>query len=558
MQATADALVSERALLEQRTDALSKTLQHIDQGILMVDRSGTVAVYNKQVVTMLDLPEELLASQPPFSAVLEHQWRSAEFARTDRTLQDFVRAGGIMDRPQHYERERPNGMAIEVHSQPLEGGGIVRTFTDITQRKLAQMAIERAALFDELTGLPNRLALLRALETWRNAPEGTISLLSISLDRFRLLNNARGHETGDQVLVEAARRLSSERAGDDVVSRVGGDEFAVFHVQRGDDSEPEELPKRLLKRLEEPYVVDGVTLSITASIGVVWADAEASPATLLRQADVALSRAKDAGGDQVAYYTPSMTVAREERFQLEQSLREALGANTFTLAYQPIIAVESGEIVGYESLLRWVDPVRGNISPATFIPIAEATGLIVPLGRKALVWACFEAASWPNERSVAVNLSPAQFERGKIVETVREVLARSGLAPQRLELEITEGMLLEQTGLVLETMTALREIGVGLTIDDFGAGHAGLSYLRRFPFKKMKIDGSFVRSLGKDSASDAIVEAMLLLGKRLNMRVVAEGVETEEQLEQLRRMRCPYVQGYLTGRPMAPELARGL
>lgn len=555
LQAAAEAVKARAASLEARINALTTTLNHVDQGILMVDGSGTLSVYNGRVAEMLGLPEEMLASRPPFTTVLQHQWETQEFRRTDTTFQDFVRAGGILDRPQFYERERPNGIAIEVRSQPLQGGGMVRTFTDVTARKLAQSMIERAALYDELTGLPNRLSLQRILEKRSGAPpqDGATTLLYLSLDRFRLLNDARGHDTGDLILVEVAKRLKAVCAADDMVCRVGGDTFAILQA-----SEAESLPDRILRALDEPHVIDGVRLSITSSIGVVVAEASTPAAKLLRNADIALNRARDAGRNQVSHYTPSMTAAREERFQLEQSLRDAIGGDGFRLWYQPIVAVETGAIIGYEALLRWFDRSRGEVSPGLFIPVAEATGMIVTLGRSALEWACFEAASWSNDRTVSVNLSPAQFQGDDIVATVRDVLARSGLPPERLDLEVTEGILLENTGPVLETMTALQRIGVGLTLDDFGAGHAGLSYLRRFPFQKMKIDGSFVRSLGKDIESDAIVEAILLLGRRLNMRVVAEGVETEEQLEHLRRMHCLYVQGYLTGRPMAAELAREL
>lgn len=560
LEATVVALKAGEAALEERTAVLSTTLQHIDQGIFMIDAAGIVVVHNQRVVDMLGLPAELLASRPLFNEILKYQWETQEFSKTAKNLQDFVRAGGIVDTPQLYERERPNGMRIEVRSLPLAGGGVVRTFTDITERKRAQALVERAAMVDELTGLPTRLALQRRLQMQlaTTSEDRPLHLIYLNLDRFRLLNDARGHDIGDRILVAVAGRLANLCGAEDMVCRVGGDEFAILRTGPPGPAEGDDFPGQLLTAVSEAHVIDGGEVSITASIGVVRAEASASPGTLLRNADIALNRAKDAGRNQACHYTPSMTAAREHRFQLEQSLREAVRNSAFRLAYQPIIAVESGQIVGYEALLRWTDRFRGEVSPGEFIPIAESTGLIVPLGRSALEWACFEAASWPTQRTVAVNLSPAQFQGDNIVKVVRDVLARSGLAPERLELEVTEGMLLENTGPVLQTMQELQHLGVALTLDDFGAGHAGLSYLKRFPFKKMKIDGSFVRNLGRDRVSDAIVEAILLLGKRLNMRVIAEGVETEAQLEQLRRMECPYVQGYLTGRPMPPEQARVL
>jgi diguanylate cyclase (GGDEF)-like protein len=434
------ALAAQRAgeiALEERTGALDTTLQHIDQGILMIDAAGVVVVYNHRVTEMLGLPTELLAARPNFDEILKYQWETQEFSRTTKSLQDFVRSGGIVAAPQLYQRERPNGMSLEVRSQPLVGGGVVRTFTDITESKRAQALVERAAMVDELTGLPTRLALERKLQLQlATLPDDRpVNLLHLNLDRFRLLNDARGHEIGDRVLVAVAGRLNQFCESDDIVCRVGGDEFAILWT--GSRKAADDFPDRLLAALSEAHVVDGVEVSITASIGVVRVEPNASPATLIRTADIALNRAKDGGRNQVCHYAPSMTVAREQRFQLEQSLREAVKNNAFRLAYQPIIAVESGAIVGYEALLRWKDRLRGEISPGEFIPIAETTGLIVPLGRSALEWACFEAASWPTNRTVAVNLSPAQFQGDNIVEAVQDVLTRSGLAPERLELEVT-------------------------------------------------------------------------------------------------------------------------
>lgn len=557
---TADALREGEKLLAERSATLDTTLQFMDQGILMVDASGRVAAYNHRVVEMLGIPDELLSRQPQFREVLQFQWETGEFSRTGQTLREFVRAGGMLDRPQVYSRERPDGRTIEVRSLPLPGGGIVRTYTDITERKHAEALVERAALFDELTGLPNRLSLRQELERrLREAPSGAgLALFCLNLDRFRLVNDARGYEAGDRLLGEVGRRIKATTGSDDFVSRTGGDEFAVLHAFDMDQEAVSALGERLLQVLAEPHVINGVRLAVTASIGVAVATEDATTDTLLRNADIAMYRAKDSGRNQVCRYAPAMAAAQQERFQLEQALREALGTPAFRLEYQPIVSLETDAIAGYEALVRWTDRARGEVSPGRFIPVAEATGLIVPLGRFVLETACFEAARWRNACTVAVNLSPVQFQGDHLLDLVEDVLQRSGLSPDRLELEVTEGVLLEDTGAVHETMLALRELGVSLTLDDFGTGHAGLSYLRRFPFDKMKIDRSFICNLGQDQGSDAIVEAILLLGQRLGMRVVAEGVEEQSQLDQLRRMRCPYVQGYLTGRPVAAEIARAL
>ena len=559
LEATAVALRGGEKLLAERSSTLSTTLQYIDQGIMMVDANNTVAVYNQRVVEMLGLPDELLSTHPPFSAVLEYQWASGEFERTTGSVVDLVRSGGMRREPHVYQRERPNGQVLEIRSLPLPGGGIVRTYSDITERKRSQARIEHAALFDELTGLANRMSFREELER-RLADsieaEG-LAVLYLNLDRFRLLNDARGHEVGDQVLIETARRLTASVPPGSVVGRAGGDEFAVLH-SAGSAPNAAALGKRLLQVLSEPHSIGDVRLAVGVSIGIATAPPGASTDTVLRNADIAMYRAKDGGRNQIREYEPAMAVAQQERFHLEQSLREALAAKSFRMAYQPIVSLENDSIAGYEALLRWTDDRHGEILPSVFIPVAEAIGLIVPLGRLALEWACFEAASWTNARTVAVNLSPAQFHDDRLIETVRDVLYRSGLAPERLEFEVTEGMLLENTQSVLDTMRALREIGVALTLDDFGTGHAGLSSLRRFPFGKIKIDRSFVANLGNNRESDAIVEAVLFLGARLNLRVVAEGVEFVAQLEHLRRMHCPFVQGYLTGRPTTPEIARAL
>ena len=379
-------------------------------------------------------------------------------------------------------------------------------------------------------------------------------LLLLRLDQFRMLDHARGRDVGDLVLVEVGRRLHEVCSPGGQVSRVDRDGFAVLSV----GTEPDHLPGRLLRVLAEPVVVEGGPISVTASIGVAAVTPGVPAAVLLQRADIALEHARQSGGNRISAYTQAMMTAEQERFALEQSLRDSVGSRAFRLVYQPIVDIEQDRVVGFEALLRWTNPVHGDVSPGLFIPMAEATGSIVPLGQSALNAACLEAAGWTNGRTIAVNLSPVQLRDSAIVATVRDVLAGSGLAPARLELEVTEGMLLENTDAVRETLGALGRLGVTLTLDDFGAGHAGLSYLGRFPFQKLKIDGSFIRRLGRDREADAIVEAVLLIGRRLELSVIAESVETVEQLERLRALQCRLVQGFLTGRPMEAAAARVL
>lgn len=552
------ALRAHEKLLADRSAALSTTLRYIDQGIMMVDASEHVVVYNQQALDILQIPEEVLANRPAFQDVLEYQWQHNEFARVGIDLLAFIKAGGMARTPHLYQRERPTGQIIEIRSLPMPAGGMVRTYTDITERKRAQAQIERAALFDDLTGLPNRFSLRQQLDSdMRDHAEG-VSLLYLNLDRFRLLNDALGHVIGDELLKSVAVRLKKTVGAGDVVARTGGDEFAVTHLIDAAQDRSSEFGAALLRALCEPYTIGDRSVTVTVSIGIAVSSAGMGRDTLLRNADIAMYRAKDAGRKQICRYEPAMAAAQQERFGIEQSLRQALGTPALRLAYQPILSLRNDTIVGFEALLRWNDEKRGDISPASFIPIAESTGLIVPLGRSALIWACTEAANWSKPHTVAVNLSPAQFLGDDLLQLVRTTLDRARLPPNRLELEVTEGMLLQDTGAVKETMFALRDLGVSLTLDDFGTGHAGLSYLRRFPFQKFKIDRSFVRNLGRSREADTIVEEMLLLARRLDLRVVAEGVELESQLDRLRELGCDYVQGYLTGRPVMAEVARGL
>ena len=328
------------------------------------------------------------------------------------------------------------------------------------------------------------------------------------------------------------------------------------------------LAARLIAAVAEPFDIDGHRLSVGLSIGIAtFPDSGKDAAELGRNADIALYRAKDSGRNTFRVFDPTMDRQQQARFLLEQDLRAAVAPpgpyGNFHLDFQPVFDMRStnarhGKVAGFEALLRWPHSSRGLVSPTEFVPLAEATGLILPLGRWVLEAACQEAARWPAPLRVAVNLSPLQFREDGLLQAVTAALARTGLPPERLELEVTEGLLLEDSGEVLQTMYALQDLGISISLDDFGTGHAGLSYLRRFPFDKVKIDRSFIHNLREDSQSGAIVEAILLLTRRLGLDVVAEGVETEVQLNLLRHLHCPMVQGYLTGRPMAAADARRL
>jgi len=429
-------------------------------------------------------------------------------------------------------------------------------------RKVTEERIRFVAHHDDLTQLSNRLMfqerLNKALATARSGNHG-FALLCLDLDGFKLVNDTRGHGIGDAVLVAVAQRLRDNIRDGDTVARTGGDEFAIVQSCAGQPSAATALAQRLLQAISEPFELQGRRSVIGVSIGIaLYPQDGESPDSLLRNADTALYQAKEAGRNTFRIFNKIMQVHQQERVLIEQDLRDAIEGRHFTLAYQPVCESISLRIVGFEALLRWSHRLRGPIQPDQFIPLAETSGLIVPLGRWALESACAEAATWDPPVSLSVNLSPLQFRQPDLPQQIADVLERTGLPAERLDLEVTEGLLLEESDLVLKTMRRLKEKGIRITLDDFGTAYASLSYLRRFPFDRIKIDKSFIRGICDDDSTLAIVQAILSLGDRLNLAVVAEGAETERELDVLRKLGCRLVQGYLSGRPMVGQRIRAL
>ncbi len=415
---------------------------------------------------------------------------------------------------------------------------------------------------DALTGLAGRDELRRRIAAQLgSAQRGAdgFAVLCIDLDRFKAVNDTLGHPVGDALLRKVADRLMKAARKEDLVARLGGDEFAIVQVGAGQPEEAEALAARLVDLVGRTYVVDGHMLNIGASVGVAVAPANGDDAdVLLKNADLALYRAKADGRGMFRFFEPSMDAKMQARRSLELDLRRALALKEFDLAYQPQVSAHGGVVTGFEALLRWDHPERGRVSPADFIPLAEEIGLIGPIGEWVLRTACAEAARWPDSISLAVNLSPVQFRGAKLVTTVTSALAQSGLPANRLELEITEGALLDNTDAVLSVLNALRELGVSISMDDFGTGYSSLSYLQKFPFTKIKIDQSFVRQMEESADCSAIVRAVIALGRSLGMKTTAEGVETEGQRDRIRAEGCTEIQGYLTGRPMCAADAAAL
>ena len=420
--------------------------------------------------------------------------------------------------------------------------------------------ISYLANHDPLTDLPNRTVFadrLRQAQRQADRDGADVSVLCLDLDHFKDVNDTLGHHAGDRLLQQTAERLRTCLRDVDTLARMGGDEFAVVQVDARGPEGAAALACRIVEALTQPFDLDGHDAIVNTSIGIAfYPDDGADPETLLRNADTALYRAKAEGRGLYMFFEEAMNVELQARKALERDLRQALVEGQFELHYQPQMDLAHARIVGVEALLRWPHPERGNVSPADFIPLAEETGLILPLGEWVLRTACREAVAW-SDLSVAVNLSPTQFRQADLADTVAGILAETGLDPNRLELEITEGVLLQDTDATLKTLHALKRLGVRIAMDDFGTGYSSLSYLRRFPFDKIKVDRSFVSEIGRSAEAESILRAVVSLGGSLNMRANAEGIETEEQAVWLKREGCKEVQGFYFGRPMsAAEIDR--
>jgi len=427
--------------------------------------------------------------------------------------------------------------------------GFLVAVVDVTERRKAEAKIAHMAHHDGLTNLPNRALyqerLQQALEQGRDGG-AKVAVLCVDLDLFKNVNDSFGHPMGDRLLRSVADRLRAQVGGQDLVARLGGDEFAIVLTQLASPNEASDFAARLIEIVSAPYDMDGLEVVIGASIGIALAPGDGADCDgLLRNADMALYRAKAAGGGCHHFFEKEMDRQAQIRRDMELDLRHAFAHGEFDLHYQPLIDLAEDRVSGFESLLRWRHPERGMISPADFIPIAEDIGLIVGLGEWVLRQACLEAARWPEDIKVAVNLSPVQFRSRNLVQVVISALAQSGLSPRRLELEITESLFLADSEANLATLHQLRSLGVRISMDDFGTGYSSLSYLRSFPFDKIKIDRSFVKDLIERPDCLAIVRAIAGLGRSLNITTLAEGVETVEQLQALRAEGCHEVQGFL-------------
>jgi diguanylate cyclase (GGDEF)-like protein len=425
------------------------------------------------------------------------------------------------------------------------------------ERRQAEAQVRYLEEHDALTGLANRKAFNQSLAdamTRMQRDRSHIAVLCLDIDKFKEINEAADHSGGDQVLRDIGARIQATLREGDLIARLAGDEFAIALVDITNLGDVMAFMNRLVEALRRPLQVAGKEMLVTTSVGIALAPADGDTATtVLRHAGIALARAKGDGGQRMCFFEQSMDKALQRRRMVEHELRLALGREEFEVVYQPQYDLATERQCGSEALVRWQHPVHGKIAPGHFISVAEETGLIVPLGEWVLRRACRDAVYWPAPLFVSVNLSPAQFRDGDVAETVAQVLKETGLPPDRLELEITESLLINDTEEVLGKLNRLRALGVHIAMDDFGTGYSSLSYLARFPFSKIKIDRQFIRNMTRDPAMRAIVKTIIALGKSLDVTITAEGVETEEQAAMLREFGCPQVQGFLYGYPGAAD-----
>ncbi|MGA8967646.1 MAG: EAL domain-containing protein [Pseudolabrys sp.] len=527
---------------------LQTVLNNMSQGVLMFDSETRLTFCNQRYLELYGLSSEIVKPGCHLRDLLRHRIELGNFSGDADEYVARLKSGIAEGKTFNNVVNLPDGRAFSVVNKPIAGGGWLATHEDVTERQRSEDRIAHMARHDALTDLPNRMLLLEQLnhEIKRVKRGECLAVLCLDLDQFKSVNDALGHHIGDELLKLVGERLRGCTRELDVVARMGGDEFAIIMTQMEQAADAATLSKRIRDSVIKPYQVEGHQIVTDISIGISVAPMDAVESDeLLRNADMALYDAKADGRGTFRFFEPEMNTRMKVRRELEMDLRKALATEQFELYYQPLVVLETNEVNGFEALLRWNHPARGMVSPADFIPIAEETGLIVPLGEWVLKAACNEAVHWPEHIKVAVNLSPAQLNCRNLVSMVTSALNETGMPPHKLQLEITETVLLQNTFTTLATLHELRKMGVQIALDDFGTGYSSLSYLRSFPFDKIKIDRSFIQDLSNGAEPLAIVNAVAGLAKCLNMTSTAEGVETQQQMDVLQAIGCTEMQGYL-------------
>ena len=538
-------LSQQHRLEKQRLDT---AVNNIPQGLIVYDNTAHVTVCNLRYIEMFGLSTDVVKPGCTMQDLIYHRQETGSF---DGDVEEFCAAiinDVALGKVTHQITEAPGGRAIQIINQPLHAGGWVATIEDVTERTLAEERIRHLAHYDPLTDLPNRALFHERLkhELARIVPGEQLAVLYIDIDEFKSVNDTLGHLIGDELLKSVAVSLSSCTRGDDFVARLGGDEFAVVQTAVKTDAEVSDLAARIFNAIRAPYECLGHQVTTDASIGVALAPQHGTDLhQILKNADLAMYAAKSAGRRTYRFFEPDMDAQVTARRLLEIDLRQAISDGALEVYYQPCLGLQDNKITGCEALLRWRHPVRGMVSPAEFIPIAEETGLINQIGEWVLTTACAEATTWPEDIKLAVNVSPVQFKSGTLALKIVGALAASGLAASRLELEITEAVLIRDDDAALAILHQLRDIGVRIALDDFGTGYSSLSYLQRFPFDKIKIDRCFVTDIEDPDGSSCIVQAVVNIAAARHMTTTAEGVETKQQQQLLRMLGCSEMQGYL-------------
>jgi diguanylate cyclase (GGDEF)-like protein len=549
------AIATYRDTLQTQNLRFDTALNNMPHGLAMFDGDQRLVVSNKRYAEMYGLTSGQVAPGTPLRSIIACRIANGIFAGA--SPEDYLRERIVPFSAASINiQELNDGRSIVISRQPMAGGGWVTTHEDITERRRAESQIAHMALHDALTDLPNRVMLRERLEQalTRVKRGERVALFYIDLDHFKAVNDTLGHLVGDELLKEVADRLRGCVRDIDTVARLGGDEFAVIQTVLERPNDAALLAQRLQDAVKAPYTIDGNHVVIDTSVGIALSpDDGSSVEELLKNADLAAYAAKADGRGTFRFFEAEMDRRIKQRRLMELDLRGALSRAEFMLHYQPIINLQTGAITSFEALIRWQHPERGLVAPAEFIPIAEDLGLIVPIGEWVLNRACMDATAWPDHIKVAVNLSPVQIVSKGLVEMVMRALARSGLPAHRLEFEITETVLMQNTASTLATLHQLRELGIHFSMDDFGTGYSSLSYLRSFPFDKIKIDRSFVKDISDEKNALAIIKGVTSLANSLNMVTAVEGVETAEQLDHVRPLGCTEIQGYLFSPPKTLE-----
>lgn len=546
-----DDLRGRKAALKMQYTRFEAALANMSQGLCMIDADDRLTVANRRFFEIFGLPPRPLGEQSSIEAI------AAEIDQPKLPLDGanaFLAGPGRQDEKAARTMELCDGSLVKVLQSPMREGGRLLTYEDVTERVRAVEHIEFLARHDDLTGLGNRVVLEESLERslYRLHRRGEpFAVLCLDLDRFKGINETLGRRFGDALLRQVADRLRAATREDDLLVRHGGDEFIVIQSGASNAEDAAQFAQRIIASLSQPYSIGEHKIIIGSSIGIALApDNGSNPEQLLQNADLALYRAKANGRGAYCFFDESLHAKVRARRDIERELRRSCFDDEFEVVYQQQFDLRSRSVTGVEALLRWRNAKLGQVSPSDFIPVAEDLGLIISLGEWALKAACHEVARWPEPVRLAVNVSPVQFRRGHLVETVRTALSESGLPPRSLELEITESLFLSEDENTAETMRTLREMGVSFSLDDFGTGYSSLSYVRRFPVSKIKIDQSFIRDLPNSPGNLEIVRAISALAESLGLKTTAEGVETREELDLLLLAGCTEAQGYYFSRAL--------